>query len=150
MAFPNASSTFVNRDETTPRAITDKQQMYLDRATRVAMKSVMTHRHGCVVVVNGDIVSEGYNRATTHMFHSFSLHSEVDALNKLKKTKHILIDAEMYVVRIASSRFDHCLKYSKPCTGCQDVINKFGVKKVYYSTNTEYERVWEREMNTKK
>ena len=129
-------------DEVPAKATTEKQRYFLERAARLAMKSTMTHKHGCVLVLYGEIVSEGYNRITTHMFHSFSVHSEVVVLNKAKRLKHQLADAEMYVVRIASGKFDHCLKYSKPCLGCQRAILKSGVKKVYYSTNNEYEQIW--------
>jgi deoxycytidylate deaminase len=133
---------YARLDDVAPKLTTDKQRAYLERAAKLAMKSTMSHRHGCVVVLNGGVVSEGYNRQTTHMFHSFSVHAEADALFKIKKMGYPLNDAEMYVVRIATSRFDHCLKYSKPCKECQNVIKKMGVRKVYYSTNSEYEQLW--------
>lgn len=130
------------KDDVPAKPTTEKQRYYLERAARMATKSTMTHQHGCVIVLNGEVVSEGYNRVATHMFHSYSVHSEVDALQKAKYAKHLLADAEMYVVRIAPSKFGHCLKYSRPCTECQMAIAKYGVKRVYYSTNYEYEEAW--------
>lgn len=130
------------KDEMPAKSTTDKQRVFLERAARLAMKSTMTHQHGCVLVLNGEIIAEGFNHVSTHMYHRFSVHSEVDALQKAKRYRHQLADAEMYVVRIASGKFDHCLKYSKPCSGCQTAILKYGVKKVYYSTNDEFEQVW--------
>jgi deoxycytidylate deaminase len=136
------TSYYTSKDDIPPKITTDKQRYFLDRAARMAMKSTMTQKHGCILVVNGEILSEGFNHHFTHMCHKFSIHAEADALHKAKRYKHILGDAELYVVRIATGKFDNCLKYSKPCCGCQEVILKYGIKKVYYSTNTEYEMLW--------
>lgn len=138
----NPIGFFDNNDDAPPKEMTDRQRCFLDKASRIAMKSVMTHKHGCVIVYCGEIISEGYNHFFTHMCHKYSIHAEVDAINKAKKMRHILPDCEMYVVRIGTERFNHCLKYSKPCTSCTAAINKYGIKKIYYSTNSEYERLW--------
>ena len=92
----------------------------------------MTQRHGCVIVKDGEIVSKGYNHAGKHLCHTFSYHSEVDALRKVKRNVD-LSTAEMYVVRIGSERMGTPLKFSRPCLGCTEAILKAGVGKVYYS-----------------
>lgn len=134
-------------DEESPRSTSDKQRYYLDKAARSAIKSQMAHRHGSIVVLNGEIISEGFNHAFTHMCHKYSIHAEADALYKVKPIRHLLQEAEMYVVRIAPAKFGGCYKYSKPCIECQEVIKKYGIKKVFYSTNTEYEALWKSENN---
>jgi deoxycytidylate deaminase len=103
----------------------------------------MTQKHGCVIVLDDEVLSVGHNYHTTHMFHSYSIHAEVDALRKLnkKKYKYLFCRMELYVVRIGSGRFINTLKYSKPCEGCQCAISKYGIQKVYYSTNWEYEEM---------
>lgn len=110
-----------------------------DRAVQLAHKSTMTQRHGAVIVRNGEIIGEGYNHWTTYMSHSYSCHAEVAALLSVKnKTKKMLQDATMIVVRISNN---HCmpnvLKLSKPCENCTKEINKWGIRKVFYSTNLE-------------
>lgn len=139
-------SCFSDKDEHIPKACNLRQKTFLDRAAKVALKSPMTHKHGCVIVCDGEIIAEGYNFYYTHMFHKFSIHAEVDALNKLKRkalSKKSLHDCELYVVRIAQAlSFQHCLMYSKPCNDCQKAIRKSGVKRVYYSTSCEYEEKW--------
>jgi deoxycytidylate deaminase len=134
------STYFASMDESEPKYTTDKQRFFLDKAARAAMKSSMGHKHGCVIVKDNTILAEGYNHFFTHMCHKFSIHAEVDAINKAKKKyKHLFTDVEMYVVRIGTEKFNHCLKYSKPCCDCQQAIMKSNIKRVYYSTNYEYE-----------
>jgi deoxycytidylate deaminase len=125
-------------DDIPPKATTDRQRFFLDRAARAAMKSTMTHKHGAIIVKNDDIIAEGHNHHFIHMCHKFSIHAEVDAMRKAKKI-HNLYECELYVVRIGPRSFDHCLKYSKPCCDCQKAILKHGIKKAYYSTNSEYD-----------
>jgi deoxycytidylate deaminase len=124
------------------KASTMRQERYLEMAARVAQKSDMTHKHGCVIVLDDDVLCTGFNVHTIHMFHSYSIHAEVDALKKLnkKKYKNLFHKMEMYVVRIGAGRFEGTLKYSKPCEGCQKAIQKYGIQRVYYSTNYDYEK----------
>lgn len=104
--------------------------MYLAKAARVALRSTMTHRHGCIIVhSDGTILYDGYNHHDLPLNHKFSIHAEIDALYKAKRQKQRLTDCEMYVVRIG---YDG-LKYSKPCPSCASEIEKCGIRKVYYS-----------------
>ena len=128
-------------DKEAARTCSDKQQHYLKYAAKVAHKSLMDHKHGAIIVYNDTVIGCGYNHTHEHMCHRFSIHAEVEAILKVKsKYKHILQDAEMYVVRIGNTKYQCPLKYSKPCCDCQQVIQKFGIKKVYYSTN--FESIW--------
>lgn len=126
---------FQTRDEMQPRNINHRHLIYLEKAAKLATKSTMSHKHGCVLVNedDGTIVSQGYNRSTTIMCHTYSIHAEVDTLIKLKKkaNRSILPKCVMYIVRIGPSQE---LKYSKPCENCQKAILKYGIKNVYYST----------------
>lgn len=134
------SSLFEGKDDRPPKIIKEKQRHYLERAAQIASKSTMTHKHGAVLVKDGVIVCEGVNHYFSQMCHQYSVHAEVDALKKAKKKfKQFTSDMEMYVVRIGPEAFDYCLKYSKPCENCQKAIEKSGLKKVYYSTNVEWE-----------
>jgi hypothetical protein len=46
----------------------------------------------------------------------------------------------LYVVRIGTDSYGNVLKYSKPCEHCTRCINHFKIRKVYYSTNFEFDR----------
>ena len=70
----------------------EKQEYFLKRAAELAARSpVASHRHGCVIVKDGAILSEGFNYHTNHMEHHFTIHAEVDALMRLpgKKKKNV-------------------------------------------------------------
>ena len=107
-----------------------------ERATVLANKSTMLHRHGAVIVWEGQIIGEGYNYHTDFMCHQWSVHSEVAALMSLKKQhrhKKVLENATMVVVRLGPPSCPEELKNSKPCDRCRQAILKAGIKRVFYS-----------------
>lgn len=126
-------------DDEEQKPMNCKQTYYLDVAAKVALNSTMNHKHGAVIVYKKNIISVGYNHHTSQNICN-SIHAEIDAISQLKgKDKNILQDCELYVVRIAPSK-DNVLKYSKPCHNCQHFICKKNIKKIYYSTNYDYEK----------
>lgn len=129
-------------DENSVKSCNDKQYYFLKRAINLALKSTcQTHRHGCVIVKDDEILSEGYNHTQLHLYHKFSIHAEVDAISKLKHNKKLLSACDLYVVRIGTDSMGNPLKYSKPCPACIKAIHKAGIRRVYYSSNLEFERL---------
>ena len=125
-------------DERLEKYSTDHQQYFLYRASKVALKSSMTHKHGCVIVKDNVILSTGFNHQyLTKMNNLYSIHAEIEAIKKLKKFNITIKEkVEMYVVRIGTENFNHCLKYSKPCENCIKCIENLNIKRIYYSTNS--------------
>lgn len=121
-----------------------QQEIFLKKAAEIARRSSMNHRHGCVIVRNGEIISEGFNHTEMHMYHINSIHAEINCLMKLKRNTKILADADMYVVRIGTEKMGNPLKYSKPCSDCTKVILRSGIKRIYYSTSDEFYIKYER------
>ena len=120
----------------------EKQRYYLDIAAAVANHSPMLHKHGAIIVYKNKIIASGYN----YYFANFSIHAEIAAIKSIKgRCKHLLSECELYVVRIAPERFNHALKYSKPCCNCQHTIIKNNIKKAFYSTNYSYDIIRENE-----
>ena len=117
-----------------PKERDERQELFLKKASQLALKSDMQHRHGCIIVDNrtDEIIATGFNRRATHLYHTFSSHAESEALRKLKKSMDPLY-LEMYVVRIGPESLGHPLKMSKPCEGCEKQILKSGIARVYYS-----------------
>ncbi len=116
----------------------DKQSIFFQRAAVNATYSpIKNHRHGCVIVKNGEIISEGYNTYADHMEHKFSIHAEISALYRLGKK--VTEGCELYVVRIGTDKMGNPLKYSRPCVDCAKAIIKAGIKKVYYSIDDKQE-----------
>jgi len=138
--YKPVSLYYESLDDERPKECTERQRRFLEKAKQQANKSSMGHRHGCVVVLDDTIIASGYNHFFMQNCHHYSMHSEVDAIMKVKKRmRPMLSQCELYVVRIAPNSMDKCLKYSKPCDDCTAYIRKVGIKKVYYSTNYEFE-----------
>jgi deoxycytidylate deaminase len=151
---------------------TNIQKDYFKKCINVAHRSNLTHKHGCVLVKNGEIISVGYNyklandSGTRYQMHAngdiknmYSIHAEVSTIKKVKKKD--LRNCEMYVVRIGpgaqtcgyknelglnatcpvsiasakNKNIQFVVKYSHPCQHCSDMINQFGIRRVYYSVN---------------
>jgi tRNA(Arg) A34 adenosine deaminase TadA len=110
------------------------------RACRAARKSGMNHRHGAIVIHDGVVVAEGFNYESPDFKDLFSIHAEMDALTKVKHLgKSFLSQCEMMVVRIGPATLEHTTKLSMPCPLCRPMIERMGIRKVYYTTNEEFD-----------
>ena len=97
------------------------------------------YRVGAVIKKKGQIIGVGYNSKKTHpIMQRFNpkktLHAEIAAmintgLNNVEKST-------IYVVRIARNG-DYRL--SRPCQSCFLLMEKYGVKKVIWSTNDSFD-----------
>ena len=126
-----------NVDLNISKSLTDSQRKYLQKCARLAERSLLNQKHGCVIVhkKTGDIISQGYNcNLKNHMTVS-SLHAEIAAICNAKKNVINAIDCDMYIVRIGKNGTG-TLRYSKPCPRCSFVIQtQTRIKHVYYSVN---------------
>jgi tRNA(Arg) A34 adenosine deaminase TadA len=119
----------------------DYLETLYQRACRAAQKSGMNHRHGAIVIHNGSVVAEGYNYEAPDFKDLFSIHAEMDALNKVKHLgKSFLNQCEMMVVRIGPTTLNHTTKLSMPCPMCRPMIEQLGIRRVYYTTNEEFDK----------
>lgn len=111
-----------------------------NRACLVARKSGMNHRHGAIVIHRGEIVAEGYNYEVADYKTTFSVHAEIDALSKVKHLgKSFLSECDLMVVRIGSATMEDTTKLSMPCPICKPKIEGLGIRKVYYTTNEDFD-----------
>lgn len=97
------------------------------------------HKIGGVIVKKSKIISKGYNKLKTHPAsnHTYkNIHCELDCI--LKAPNHLLKDAELYLYR---NRKSDTIGNSRPCTFCEELVRKFGIKKVYYTV--DYAPYWE-------
>lgn len=104
---------------------------FIQAAIDEAQKSVMSKKHGCVIVHNNKIVSRGYNYRVDKdkkRYIKYSIHAEESAILKLK-CKHTET-LNMYVVRIQ----DDDIRQSKPCAKCKQFIESIkNINKIYYT-----------------
>lgn len=103
-------------------------------AIRHAEKSEVRHyKHAALLVKGGRVISIGINRNKSGclgdpLYGLKGWHSELDAL--LSVDPDMVCGATLYVAGI--SRGKNVIK-SKPCRYCQEFINKYNLKDVYYS-----------------
>ena len=109
------------------------KRLFFQEAYNQALKSEMNFNHGAVLIRRGKIVGRGYNTYfNSNSNEKNSLHAEVSAiLDGLKKISHEdLKRCELVIIRI-NKHGEHL--NSKPCCHCQNFINKFNIRKVFYS-----------------
>lgn len=125
-----------NKQGYMPRRI--RNEDVFERAINEAKKSDLNHRHGCVIMKDGEIVATGHNRMMDYMSHTiFSIHAECDAIRKVKnKGRKFLEQCTLVVVRVGPrdpTTNMPILKNSHPCENCANEIRKCGISRVFYS-----------------
>jgi len=110
--------------------------MKFDKALHIAIEaaydSTMHYRMGAVLYDKSNYVT-GFNRAfdccVLARDKQYSMHSEEMAVYKGLRTGIKFEDSTLIVVRINSK---NKLRYSKPCNVCARIINRVGIKDIYY------------------
>lgn len=113
---------------------------YLDKALTVSALSDCKFKHGAVIVKSGRTIAVGINYDVNDPFflddevavEHAAVHAEVAALNACKKTD--LKGAVIYVAR-RNRKGDPMM--SRPCERCQKAIKARGIKKVFYTIDSE-------------
>lgn len=110
---------------------------FFEIAKKLSLKSEYHHKIGAVAVKKNRIVGLGFNKPSkTHpqSNHPFkTIHAELDAI--LDAEKDDLIGATIYVYR--EHKNGH-LASSKPCPHCQELIQRYKLKKVCYTEDGSY------------
>ena len=109
-------------------------------------------RVGCVAVIGNKIVATGFSQQRTHpmqdyynQFRNFrgqknvdaKLHSEIAMLSSVQHIDGIdWSKADVYIYRLCRSR-PHGI--SKPCEACSRALADYGVRNVYYTSDSGFE-----------
>ena len=106
----------------------------VDEASRSSHKA----KHGAVVYKNGKIIQSGRNQyCSLNRLRNYksnriwSIHAEMNALANLPK--NITRGAGIIVVKVNR---EGDLTNSRPCRVCMSIIERMGIKRVMYSTDT--------------
>jgi len=105
-------------------------------------------RHAAAIVYRNRIVAVGTNHFKTHPFQikyrrrpdAIYLHAEVAAIKRAiwHLSEKELKRSMLISVRIKyDNRLNPRLGMPKPCEGCQKAIAEFGIRHVYYTTETQ-------------
>lgn len=100
----------------------------------------LSAHHAAVIVSGGSILSVGVNKfkrngfIDTYKHHDFcNTHAECDAVLKVRK-KIDLRNAKIYVARL---RRDGQTGNSKPCPMCATVLERYGIRRVFYTIDDQ-------------
>jgi deoxycytidylate deaminase len=110
-----------------------------DIAKRCALQSKMKQKHGAVIILDGRVISYGWNHtikgsSTGKGNDANSFHAEVDALCRMqKKYMALLPRCTMYVVRVTADATN--FRNSKPCERCRRTIELARIGKTIYSVD---------------
>lgn len=104
------------------KEVKDDDTIFMRRAielSHVALSDGHGHPFGSVVVQEGKIIGEGWNKVK--VLHDPSAHAEVEAIRDACKN-------------IASTRLEGCTIYTsaQPCPMCLSLIYLAGIEKIYY------------------
>lgn len=118
---------------------------FLASAQDIGNMSKITHfRMGAVLVKGKKIVSSGYNRYTGetekiarkyNIQNLWSLHAEMDAII------HCSEDLKGLTIFVSGIKKNGRPMYCRPCNKCLKIIKATGIKNIYYSTKTGFERI---------
>jgi deoxycytidylate deaminase len=113
---------------------------------------IKSSRMTAAIVRGKEIISFGANQMRTHPFQakfgknpeSLFWHAETNAIFNALRVVDVdsLKKADLYVCRVkysSTKREQFILGNAKPCMGCAKCIADFGVKRVFYTTETGYE-----------
>lgn len=116
-----------------PHDSTVRDKRFIDKAARIASASQMRHKHGAILVTNGNIRAVGINVKQNDPkpwvpYDYLSTHAEINALTQ---TRHQFINGTLYVARVNNAGG---LMLSEPCDNCIGFIVKWTkLRKVVYS-----------------
>lgn len=113
----------------------------LDLAINMAMRSEYKQRIGVVIFKSKRIVSVGFNQVGVrcrklhpkYQNYPNNIHAEIDSIINARCD---LSGCSIVVVRINNNGE---LRLAKPCSLCQEYIERVSIKRIWYSTGIENE-----------
>ena len=131
----------MNNAEVIEEVISDK---WFRIARNECLKSLHGTRFGTVLILKNGKVFTGFNKDKSHPmikkhydFFAQSIHAELDVLLRVNPYRYEdnVIGSKMYVYREDKNGL---LKPAHPCKSCYKIMQDYGVKKCYYTTNKGY------------
>lgn len=123
-----------------------KAQNYISILKKITqdIECVANQTLAACVVKRNKIISFGHNKKKTHPLQNkfnkhpeaIYLHAEIDAIkNALKRVSaNELAGSTLYIVRTKKNGSEGL---AKPCKGCMQAIESFGICEVIYTSNNE-------------
>jgi deoxycytidylate deaminase len=137
MNMPQERANYDEVDYANSRSANSIQRKWLSQCIKLALRSELTHKHGCVIVnrKTDEVISQGFNYNSKNHHCVTSMHAETAAIKNAKK-RMIRNECDMYVVRLRKSNNNREFGYSKPCPTCtREILSKTKITHIYYSIN---------------
>lgn len=124
--------------------MTKKDYHFLKIAEKIAQKSSMRYKMCAMVVHKNNVLSVGYNRHMGMEIEkkpigvlcsggAYSIHAEVDALNKAFKVYPEMRGSDKLILYIARKGW----RLAKPCEDCQTMLKRYGIKEVCFTNGAQ-------------
>ena len=119
--------------------LSNKELYYYNIAIDIALESEQHYKLGCVIIKNGQIICRNCNdkRSRINGKNFVCIHAEVNCIHNLlkyEKNQRKLKKYIIFVVRLGKDELGNTiLRNAKPCKYCTETIQKYGLKKIYYS-----------------
>lgn len=104
----------------------------IDHLKKLANNSDIHNKHAAGVIYNNKLISSGINKFISFKTYGRTMHAEISAFSNLSKNIKIK-GLDIIVIRIKNGHDTTVLKNSRPCSICITKLQKYGVRKVYYS-----------------
>ena len=91
---------------------------------------VLRYKHAACLIKGKKVYSFGINQCVYNKVLQVSVHAEIDALCKL--SSKLLKGMDILIIRIGKSSE---LRNSRPCNSCIDKLQRYGIRKVFYSND---------------
>lgn len=117
-----------------------------EKLIEFAKKSNVKQRHSAAIINGNNIFNIGINKYCTNK-KSSTIHAEIDTLFAFKtKYKKMIDGIDIIVIRVNNNNNNNIitLKNSRPCSQCIETLQKYNIRKVYYSNefgNIVYENL---------
>ena len=133
-------------------AFTKNDHKFFNKAKHAANISDYPKIHvGCVAVYHGSVVGVGYNCVKTHPLQERynryresghhcgwfapKLHAEINCINSIRNLELQRSKIRLYIYR---QRIDQDFGEARPCPSCMAAIRDFGIRDIYYTTDSGY------------
>lgn len=112
----------------------------LDTLRGMELDPNLNAHHAAIIVSGGNILSIGVNKFKKNGFiksfqhHDYcNTHAECDAVLRVRR-KIDLTNAKIFVARL---RRDGQVGNSKPCPMCENVLERYGIRRVFYTVDNK-------------
>lgn len=117
--------------------VSNRHNSYVKMCLKLSNSSKCRCQHAAILVSAGRVLSVGFNSYKTHPTWGSgplkTLHAEAAAIRRAVSRGIDVRGSTIFVVRNNKGQGG---RMSKPCNGCQTIIEQYGISKIVYTDET--------------